>query len=146
MAGVVDTNILLYAANKDAPEHGAASRFLKKAVASPERWYLTEGIVYEFLRVTTHPKVFPRPLAAAEALSFVRSLLESQAFEVLAAGEKHWHALGEVVAGLRRPSGNLFFDVRTAALMREHGIREIYTADADFKLFTGIKVINPVGH
>lgn len=144
MAGVVDTNILLFAANRDAPEHGTASAFLKKAVGSTGRWYLTEGIVYEFLRVATHRKVFPAPLTAREALSFIRALTSDQAFEILVASDRHWQILGEVVANLKHPAGNLFFDIRTAALMREHGVREIYTADADFKLFSGISVINPL--
>jgi predicted nucleic acid-binding protein len=38
---------------------------------------------------------------------------------------------------LGEPSGNFFFDVHTAALMREHGIRRIASADNDFaKFFT----------
>ena len=144
MAGVVDTNILVYAANRDVPEYRAASGFLGKVLSSAGRWYLTEGIVYEFLRVATHPKVFSSPLSARDALSFVKALTGSQAFEVLVAGERHWQALDEVVSGLSHPSGNLYFDIRTAALMREHGVREIYTADTHFKLFSGIKVLNPL--
>ena len=144
MAGVIDTNILLYAANRDVPEYRAASGFLGKVLNSTERWYLTEGIVYEFLRVATHPKVFSAPLSARNALSFVKALTDCQALEVLVAGERHWQTLGEVIADLSPPSGNLFFDIRTAALMREHGVREIYTADVHFKLFSGIKVLNPL--
>jgi predicted nucleic acid-binding protein len=45
---------------------------------------------------------------------------------------------------LTQPTGNLFFDLRTAALMREHGIRDIYTTDTDFLQFAGIRVINPL--
>lgn len=40
--------------------------------------------------------------------------------------------------------GNLFFDLRTVALMREHGIRAIHTADADFHRFKDIDAINPL--
>lgn len=54
------------------------------------------------------------------------------------------HATHRLKAALRRPSGNLFFDIRSVALMREHGVREIYTADAGFKLFSGIKALNPI--
>jgi predicted nucleic acid-binding protein len=34
--------------------------------------------------------------------------------------------------------------VRTAALMREHNIHEIYTAETDFLQFAEIKAINPL--
>lgn len=144
MSGVVDTNLLLYAANRTAPEHGLAREFLVAAARSESRWYLTEGIVYEFLRVATHPRVFAQPLTAAEAMAFVRVLLESPRFGVLTAGARHWQILGQLLAELRHPSGNLFFDIRTVALMRELGVRRIYTADTDFLRFSGIDVINPV--
>jgi len=65
-------------------------------------------------------------------------------FEVLSAGPEHWHWLREVIAKTARPAGNLFFDIRTVALMREHGIKEIFSADTDFLQFEGIAVTNPL--
>ena len=144
MAGMVDTNILLYAANRDAEEHRAAVSFLEEAAESVEPWFLTEGILYEFMRVCTHPKVFERPLTWKEGLRFIRPLLMSQRFNILTASERHWVILEKVLEDLTRPSGNLFFDIRTVVLMHEHGVREIYTTDADFLQFRGIKAINPL--
>ena len=86
MGGVIDTNLLLYAANRDAEEHNAAAGFLRQAAASAEQWFLTEGIVYEFLRVSTHARVFPSPLSWKEALSFLKPLLEAPGFIILTAG------------------------------------------------------------
>ena len=60
------------------------------------------------------------------------------------AGQDHWTMLENILGELIRPSGNLFFDIRTVALMREHGVREIYTTDTDFLQFKGIKAINPL--
>ncbi len=144
MAGVIDTNILLYAANMDSEEHAAAVKFLSAAATSPEQWFLTEGIVYEFLRVSTHPKVFPKPLGWKDATRFLKPFLESSSFLILTAGERHWLLLDEILSPLIYPSGNLFFDIRTVVLMREQGIREIYTTDTDFLQFAGIKAINPL--
>jgi uncharacterized protein len=144
MAGIIDTNILLYAANKDSDEHPAAAEFLAKAATSPEPWFLTEGIVYEFLRVSTHPKVFPKPLGWKESMHFLSPFLESSNFLVLTAADLHWPLLEEVLASITHPSGNLFFDIRTVVLMREHGIKEIYTTDTDFLQFPLIKVVNPL--
>jgi predicted nucleic acid-binding protein len=59
-------------------------------------------------------------------------------------GEHQWEILEKVLGDLTRPSGNLFFDVRTATLMHEHGVRETYTTDTDFLQFPGIKDINPL--
>ena len=126
MAGIVDTNILLYAANSDADEAPGARSFLSQAAGSPDQWYLTEGILYEFLRVATHARVFDRPLSWREALDFLNPFLASPRFQIVYGEENHWHLLQLVLENLNRPAGNLFFDVRTVTLMREHGIREIY--------------------
>ncbi len=144
MAGVIDTNILLYAANRDAEEHGATTAFLKAAGEGADRWYLTEGILYEFLRVTTHPRVFHRPLTWRQAIKFLQPFLQNPNFQILEAGASHWDILKQVLAGINYPAGNIFFDIRTVVLMREHGIRKIYTADADFLQFSELHVINPL--
>ncbi len=144
MAGIIDTNILLYAANKDVEEHSIAVSFLGGAAGSSGDWFLTEGILYEFLRVSTHPRIFERPLAWKEALRFLRPFLISHHFHILIAGDDHWAMLEIILGELVRPSGNLFFGIRTVALMREHGVREIYTTDTDFLQFRDLQVINPL--
>ena len=144
MAGVIDTNLLLYAANASAQEHTEARAFLETAGRSSDSWYLTEGIVYEFLRVSTHRRVFPRPLRWQESLQFLRPILDSSRFNVLRSGDRHWSLVDEVLSELTHASGNLFFDVRTVVLMREHGVREIYSTDTDLLQFKGIRAINPL--
>ncbi len=144
MAGIVDTNILLYAANKDADEATGARSFLSQAAGSADQWYLTEGILYEFLRVATHARVFDHPLSWREALDFLSPFLASPRFQIVYGEEGHWHLLQLVLDNLNHPAGNLFFDVRTVTLMREHGIREIYTTDSDFLQFPDIRVHNPL--
>lgn len=144
MSGVIDTNLLLYAANRDCPEHAAAWAFLESVRVDPGVWFVTEGIGYEFLRVATHARVFHQPLSAAEALRFWDTLLAWPNVALLSAGDRHWRVLGEVLGRQHAPAGNLFFDLRTAALMREHGLRTIYTADADFHRFKELEIINPL--
>ena len=144
MAGVIDTNILLYAVNRDDERHDAAREFLYGAAQSSDLWYFTEGILYEFLRVTTHPRVFDRPLSWSQAMAFLRPFVDSDRFDIIAAGTGHWSELQDLLGTLTHPSGNLFFDIRTAALMLEHGIRRIYTTDTDFLQFRRLEVVNPL--
>lgn len=144
MSGVIDTNVMLYGANSDAPEHARARAFLSRVGAGPDAWYVTDGIIYEFLRVATHGKVFPSPLTWREALDFMQPFVEAENVHILHADEAHWSLLADVLGGLTHPSGNLFFDVRTVVLMREHGLRCIYTTDTDFLQFSDIEVINPL--
>ncbi|MBX3744928.1 MAG: PIN domain-containing protein [Verrucomicrobiae bacterium] len=144
MSGVIDTNLLLYAANGDCPEHASARAFLETVFNDPAVWYLTEGICYEFLRVATHRRVFPSPLSAANALGFLDALMSLPGMSMLRPGPDHWRALRDLVGSVHAPEGNLFFDIRTVVLMRENGVRRIYTADTDFLQFSGIEVMNPL--
>ena len=144
MALVIDTNILLYAATRGCPEHKFCVDFLREIVATGDICFLPENIIYEFLRVATHPRVFPQPLRASEAVNFMDSLLFVSNFRVLGATERHWNSLRMLLTELGEPCGNFFFDIHTAALMREHGIRRIASADNDFAKFSGFEAINPV--
>ncbi len=140
----IDTNILIYAVNKTCREHTICKTFLEKLLASAESWCTSWGVVYEFLRVVTHPRVFERPLSTKEALNFLSVLLASNALVILKAGEQHLDFLSKVCNELGSPSGNLFHDIQTAVLMREHGVREIVSNDTDFLQFDSIKVLNPL--
>jgi len=40
-------------------------------------------------------------------------------------------------------SGNLLLNAQTAILMKEHGIRTIYTRDTDFHRFPFLEVVDP---
>jgi uncharacterized protein len=144
VALVIDTNILLYAVNQACPEHRDCRRFLLEIVEAGDSCFLPENVIYEFLRVVTHPRVFPKPLRASEALKFLDALVSVANFRLLSGTQNHWESLHALVAEVGQPAGNFFFDVHTAALMREHGIRRIASADSDFAKFGNIDVVNPV--
>lgn len=140
---VVDTNILVYAADEASAGHAACRAFLQRTRAAPSAWFLTWGIVYEFLRVVTHPRVMRRPWATEQAWQFMTALLASPGCGLLQETERHPLVLRQVLATQPELSGNLMHDTHTAALMMEHGIHRIQTADADFKRFPFLQVLNP---
>jgi predicted nucleic acid-binding protein len=41
-------------------------------------------------------------------------------------------------------TGPRVHDARIMALCRQHGIRELWSADRDFSRFAGVKVVNPL--
>jgi uncharacterized protein len=141
---VVDTNVLVYAANVESPFHSACHKWLERQRARPDAWYITWPIIYEFLRVATHPRVLGRPWSAEAAWRFVMALLASPGLGLLAPTERHAEIAGEVVAEYPHLAGNLFHDTHTAILMREHGVRRICTRDADFSRFKFLEIIDPV--
>ena len=140
----VDTNVLLYAANLDAPEHAAAAGFLRRTTAAGEDWALSWGVIYEFIRVSTHPRVMRPALSLAEALAFLRPFLALQNVTVLGPTPRHFEMLERTAAEHPRVAGNLVFDLRTAVLLREHGLQDIVTADTDFLQFPFLRVTNPL--
>lgn len=76
---VVDTNLLLYAVNLDSPEHERAHALVREWRSGERPWFLTWGIVYEFLRVATHGRIFATPLNLATAREWLDALLAAPA-------------------------------------------------------------------
>ena len=141
---VVDTNILIYAANRDSSFHPACRTFLEGWIGGAEGWHLTWGICYEFLSAVTHRRAFDPPWSAQGAWSFLARVFASRSRGMLIPTDRHGQVLASVIADTPRLSGMLLHDVETVALMREHGVRTIYTRDMDFHRFAGIEVIDPV--
>jgi hypothetical protein len=107
-------------------------------------WYLTWSIVYEFLRIATHRRVFRNPFRLDEAWSFVEALLAAPSVDLLVETDQHQKVAAEVFNELPDLTGNLLFDARIAILMREHGIKSVYTRDSDFNRFPFLEVIDPI--
>ncbi len=141
---VIDTNILLYAVNPDSEDHRRARALLEEWRTGDRSWFLTWSIVYEFLRVSTHTKVFPRPLTLSQAQAWIAALLASNISGLLTPTDRHIEILEALAAQHPRLRGNIMHDLQTVTLMREHGVTEIRTADTDFHQFSFLQVVNPL--
>jgi len=137
---LVDTNILVYASDEDSKFYRRCHEMLEEWRGQASAWYVTWGILYEFLRVTTHPRVFRVPWSAAQAWAFVEALLSSPSLGVLIPTERHAEVAALVIREIPHLSGNLMHDAQTAILMREHGIKTIYTRDTDFHRFSFLEI------
>jgi toxin-antitoxin system PIN domain toxin len=140
---VLDTNVLVDAVNGQSPFHWACRERVDRLHQGQMPWHTTWGVIYEFLRVATHPKVFPSPLKPAVAWSFIEGLFESATFSMLTPTPRHRSVARDVLKQIPELRGNLWHDAETAILMREHGIRRIYTRDTDFHRFPFLEVVDP---
>lgn len=140
---VVDTNVLLYAADESSEFHRPCRDLVETARSGAMPWFLTWGIAYEFLRVATHPRVYARPRSASEAHGFLRALLDSPSARVLTPTDRHGAVLAACLADVPDARGNLMHDLHTAVLMREHGVGRIVTRDRDFHHFPFLDVVDP---
>jgi hypothetical protein len=140
---VVDTNVLVYAADRDSPFHEPSRSLIETSRGGAAAWYLTWNICYEFMRVVTHPRVLRRPWLVTPAWSFLESLFASPSLGLLQPTERHATVAAEVIREIPHLAGNLLHDAHTAVLMREHGIRRIFTRDTDFHRFPFLEPVDP---
>lgn len=139
----VDAGILASALNRFAPEHARASRVLDTLANGDEPWALPWPAAHEFLRIVSHPHLVARPLTAADALGFLELVLASPQARAIGPGPRHAAALAEVLAmlpGETPPPPGL----DTAVVLREHGVRELLTADRGMRAFPFLVVRDPL--
>jgi toxin-antitoxin system PIN domain toxin len=142
MSYSVDVNVLLYASDTSSPKHAEAIRFLKQRASDPDLFCIAWSTLIAFLRIATHPRIFARPLSPDDALGNVESLLSLPRVRILSEGEGFLETYREVTA--RFPvRGNLVPDAHLAALLRQHGVRRLYTVDRDFRKFDFLEVADP---
>jgi len=143
MSYSIDANVLLYAANSSCPEHAAARGFLERAASGSELLFLTWPTVMAFLRISTHPRIFPSPLSWKEARQRVDSLLALPQVRVIGELEGFWDAFESLVGGLSL-RGNLVPDAHLASTLKQNGVTTLYTNDGDFRRFEFLSVRNPL--
>jgi hypothetical protein len=139
---IVDVNLLLYAVNEDAPLHGKAKAWFEGVLSGSETVGFEWTALLAFLRLSTRPTVFPKPLRIGEAFSLVESWLAQPCAAVIGPGLRHLALL----KGLVEPfgaSGGLIADAHLAAVAVEHGA-ELCSCDVDFSRFPGVRWTHPL--
>lgn len=142
MSYAVDANLLLYASDESSPRHAKARQFLLQRAADPDVFCIAWITLMAYVRIATHPHVFARPLAPAEALGNVEALLRLPRVHVLSEADG-FLAVYREVTGPVVVRGNLVPDAHLAALLRQHGVRTLYTSDADFRKFRFLDLRDP---
>jgi toxin-antitoxin system PIN domain toxin len=139
----VDTNVLVYAHREDAAFHETASARIAELAEGTAIWAIPWPCIHEFLNVVTHPRIYTVPTPLPRALEQVDIWLESPTLVLLAETATHWPTLRTMLlAG--RVIGPRVHDGRVAALCRQHGVRELWTADRDFSRFGAVPTVNPL--
>jgi len=143
MSATLDTSILVYASNTDDPLHDRAMALVGRLAEGPELVYLFWPVLLGHLRIVTHPGILSTPLSPMIAMRNVEALLDRPHVRAPGEADGFW-AVFRSTAG-ERPHGNEVPDAHLAALMRQHGVRLIYTRDRDFRRFDGIDARDPFG-
>jgi hypothetical protein len=140
----IDVNILLYASDASSPMHRKAREFLARCAANREVFCLAWVTVMSYLRMSTHPAIFARPLSHDEALRNVEAVLNLPHCRVIGEADSFWDSYREVTAEVPT-RGNLVPDAQLASILLGHGVTTIYTHDRDFRKFSFLDVRDPLG-
>ena len=140
---IVDTSVLLPAVNPSLPHHTAARAALEAAINGQRPVGLTWVVVNAFLRLTTKPGLFERPLTIDEAWELVDSWREHANVRVVQETEEHARLWSELLRGTGA-GGDLTTDAWIAAIALGHGA-SVLTLDSDFARFPGLRWENPLG-
>lgn len=139
----VDTNIFIYAHFDRYPQHDKARRFCEERLLAGGDWCMGWQVFYEYLRITTHPRIHDSPLTITGAMNDLSPYVESDNCHMLAHTPQHHQVVVAVAENAPHVAGNLVHDCHYAALLREHGVKTLYTADTDFKKFGFLNTIDP---
>jgi len=139
---VPDINLLLYAKNRDTPQHERADRWLSAIIRGDEPIGFSWFVLVGFVRIATNPRVYRNPMTVAQALEIVNTWLSHHLVSIIEPSPSHW----EILRALLHETGtaaNLTNDAHLAALCIERGAT-LHSADGDFSRYRGLRWINPL--
>jgi hypothetical protein len=139
---IVDTSVLLPAVSPSAPHHAVARAALEDAINGGRPLGLTWVVVNTFLRLTTKPGLFERPLTIDEAWDLVDGWRDHPNVRILQETEEHARLWSDLLrsAGV---AGDLTTDAWIAAIALGHGA-SVLTLDPDFTRFPRVRWENPL--
>lgn len=139
---ILDANLLLYAYNSSFEQHPRAKSWLERTLVALEPVGLPWATILAFLRTGTNPRAFPNPLKPEEAAAIVSEWLAHPTVVTVEPGDRHWEILTALLLATQA-RGSRVMDAHLAAITIEHGAT-LCTTDRDFRLFAGLRTLNPL--
>lgn len=139
---LVDANLLLYAANRGAPEHERARVWLDDRLNGTVPVGLPWASLLAFVRLASNPAILRHPASSAEAWRQADEWLSCEPVWTPQPGGAHRGIVGGFLKASWMTS-RLVPDAHLAALAIEHGLT-LHSTDGDFARFPGLKWVNPL--
>lgn len=144
MSLAIDTNIFIYSHVKNCAGHEKVTEALQNVMDQNSPFYISWQTYYEYLRMITHPSVFRPAATLMEGIMSFDCYLQHPQCHILSETRSHSEVVKELSKTVPFVKGNMVHDFHYAAILKEHGVKEILTCDMDFKKFDFLKVINPL--
>lgn len=137
---LIDTNILIYAHDKDSPFFNAAYSFLKSHVINHSICFAAQNFL-EAYRIWTQK--LEKPLTEKQAWKILDYYKKDCDVPVLYFSDRAY-ALLKNLSNLYKIHGVHIFDCQLVATMLSYDVTRLYTANAkDFRMYSEITVMNP---
>ncbi|EKD50904.1 MAG: hypothetical protein ACD_62C00398G0010 [uncultured bacterium] len=145
MIPFIDANIWVYLANQESPFHKKVKQHLAPFLDGQRDFSISWQVFYEFIRITTDPRAFEKPVSWQQAFEFIKTVFSFPSARILNEGTAHGQALQKVLEISGYTRGHFIHDCHIAAMLYENSIKEIITADGDFRRFKFLTVTDPTG-
>lgn len=139
---LVDANVLVYAANRAAPEHPRARSWLDARLNGTVPLGLPWPSLLAFVRLTTNPIVMRQAVSPGDAWRQVEEWLACEPAWIPEPGRDHQELMRRFLSESWITS-RLVPDAHLAALAIEHGLI-LCSTDGDFAKFPQLKWENPL--
>jgi toxin-antitoxin system PIN domain toxin len=139
----VDSNILVYTHREDSAWHERAAAVVTELAEGSSAWAIPWPCLWEFLAITTHPRIYNPPSSIEDALIQVERWLESPSLHLLSETESFFETIQPVLKH-SKVRGSAIHDARIASICMRHGVRKLLTADRDFSRFKQLRTENPL--
>jgi uncharacterized protein len=139
----VDSNILVYSVREDSPWHHLSLACVRSLAEGESAWAIAWPCIHEFLAVVTHPRIYRPATSMRDAVEQVAYWMESPTLRLLGEDAGYWEHFKSILTRAKA-AGPFVHDARVAAICRNAGVAEIWTADRDYSRFPGILTRNPL--
>ncbi|MEX1117245.1 MAG: PIN domain-containing protein [Terrimicrobiaceae bacterium] len=140
----LDTNILVYAADADAIEHGAASAVIDEMLGNPEKWIIADQVLFEFYRAIRNSRIFLNPLGARDAALRLKFLQSESGVTRCCYDLDQWEPVFSQLSDRGTPAARTH-DIVLGATLKSNGVKRFFTRNTKDFHSTGFEeLINPI--
>ncbi len=137
-----DINLLIYAHNENSEHFERANKWFEELLSGKESVCFCWETINGFIRVSTNHRAMPNPIQLYAAFSVIENWLGQPNVLFLTPTKDHLSRLRQI-AETANAKGPLFTDAILATFAVTHNAT-IASTDRDFRLFDGLKLINPL--
>jgi predicted nucleic acid-binding protein len=141
--GLLDTNILVYAADETSPFHQAAKTLRDKGLKGEVPICICPQVLKEFFAIVTDPKRVSSPRTKKEALLEIEKYLYAKNILKIYSGTEIIERMLDLLKRYQVTKQEIF-DLQLVATMLSNNITCLYTYNhEDFAKFKEIEVLSP---